>query len=181
VAEERKSCAAVHLAHDHLGLGADSLGAAVVVRSCGCRKSCHAVDLVFSPGPGRASLASGCAGAMRSGTLTRSSASHPPAVFVAHRSPRPWRDRTRRAGQASRTHAAPRGKRVVATRAAPVGQRAARSAAAVRAVSSSRRRGASMSTGMPGRVSVRSRTGLDCIGCLPSGRAYTTRPPPCPM
>jgi len=32
-------------------------------RGCGCRKSRHAVDLVFSPGPGRASLASGCAGA----------------------------------------------------------------------------------------------------------------------
>ena len=102
----------------------------------------------------------------RSGTLTRSSASHSPAVFVAHGSPRPWRDRTRRAGQASRTHAAPRGKRVVATRAGPVGQRAARSAVAVREMSSLRRLGASSaSAGMPGRVPVRSRTELDCIGC----------------
>jgi len=32
VAEESEACASVHLAFDHLGLGVDSLGAAVVVR-----------------------------------------------------------------------------------------------------------------------------------------------------
>ena len=56
---------------------------------------------------------------------TRSSTSHPPVVFVAHRSRRPWCGRHGRARRASRTCAAPPGRRIKVTRVLTVPEREA--------------------------------------------------------